>query len=455
MELRKNQEPLISVGVMSGVTISFTLNGSFNVDGTSVSGLHSVRLVDGLVEYEGRRFECLDFIPSDGATFSLHDVTIGINFHWQRNETQTFSGSLSIIVDGDKLWAVNRLPIEDYLFCVIASEMSATSSLELLKAHAITSRSWLIAQLQRKNDQSRIELRTGEELVKWYDRDDHHLFDVCADDHCQRYQGLTRVMQSDSSTKILHRAPKCAALVRQAIDETRGMLLISRQPGQAPGGLGEVCDARFSKCCGGVTELYETCWDSTPHRYLQSFPDFTHRPGGLPVDLSIEDNAKAWIESNPDSFCNTQDATILRQVLNSYDQETADFYRWKVEYTTEQLSELVARRTGIDFGRITDLVPLTRGRSGRISRLQIIGDKCSYIIGKELEIRRSLSESHLYSSAFMVHKTTDGFILHGSGWGHGVGLCQIGAAVMSHRGFGFKAILLHYFRAAVIEKWWN
>lgn len=476
MEIVKDIEPQISVGIMRADEVRFTFNGPYKVNGKPVEGNHSAKIESGHVSYEGSLCAELLFEPADSeSTFSLHDVVIGIDFHWQRTEMQTFKGALKIVVDGDKIWAVNCLPIEDYLYCVIASEMSATSSLELLKAHAIVSRSWLVAQLQRKNSESRIEYRTASELVKWYDRDDHHLFDVCADDHCQRYQGLTRIYEAESkmaeaqqksvdksyATKLneaysnaiqkiqqwrngtADETPKTP--VRRAIDETRGMLLVSE---------GEVCDARFSKCCGGVTEVYETCWDATPHRYLQSFVDYTHRPAGYSIDLRDEEAARKWITAEPDAFCNTKDASILRQVLNSYDQETADFYRWTVSYTKEQLSALVLKKTGIDFGEITDLIPLTRGESGRIMRLEIVGTKQRMVIGKELEIRRSLSESHLYSSAFIVEKTADGFVLRGSGWGHGVGMCQIGAAVMSERGFTFKSILLHYFRCAMVEKWW-
>lgn len=466
MQLQKNIEPIIAVGIVSAESVSFTLNTPYTMNGKTMSGTHTARWSDGSIELDGEKHLKIELTPAESkeqATFSLHDVVIGINFHWERTETQTFSGALSFVVDGNKIWAVNKLPIEDYLYSVIASEMSATSSLELLKAHAVTSRSWLIAQLQRKNDKSRIEYRTDNELVKWYDRDDHHLFDVCADDHCQRYQGITRIKAAEQTdTTLLGKAhdklkqythsAKSKSPVRQAIDETRGMLLISKAPGQSDDG--EVCDARFSKCCGGMTEQYDTCWDETPHRYLQAFPDFTIKPEGYDINLREEEHARRWITSSPESFCNTQDAKVLKQVLNSYDQETSDFYRWEVSYTTEELSELVKRRTGIDFGTITDLIPVTRGASGRISRLKITGTKKTFIIGKELEIRRSLSESHLYSSAFIVEKTDTGFTLTGSGWGHGVGLCQIGAAVMSERGFGYKAILLHYFRCALVEKWW-
>ena len=355
-------------------------------------------------------------------TFSLHSVTIGKEFHWQQQETQTFQGSLLLrIIDGE-LHAINRIPIEDYLTSVIASEMSGTSSVELLKAHAIISRSWLLAQiaasqeLKIENSKLKIDQDNSEhnslasatpeansQFIKWYDREAHTHFDVCADDHCQRYQGVTR---------------KVTPQVYEAIRATRG-IVISYE--------GEVCDARFSKCCGGITELYENCWDDTPHPYLS----VVHDP-----------------------FCNTDDPKVLSEVLNHYDQST-DFYRWTVEYTRSELSDLVRRRSGFDYGDILDLIPIERGPSGRIVRLQIVGTKATCIIGKELEIRRTLSESHLYSSAFEVEKRETTFVLHGSGWGHGVGLCQIGAAVMGAQGYGYKEILHHYYPEATLTEWYE
>ena len=335
------------------------------------------------------------------AFFSLHGVTIGKEFHWQQQETQTFQGSLILrIIDGE-LHAINRIAIEDYLTSVIASEMSGTSSIELLKAHAVISRSWLLAQLNPHPSAPHREEQKG--VIRWYDREAHTHFDVCADDHCQRYQGVHR---------------KITAQVHEAIRATRGIVLSYE---------GEVCDARFSKCCGGITELYESCWDDTPHPYLSVVRD---------------------------PFCNTNDPKILSEVLNHYDQGT-DFYRWTVEYTQEELSELVRRRGGFDYGDIVDLIPIERGPSGRIIRLQIVGTKATRIIGKELEIRRTLSETHLYSSAFEVEKEGDTFVLHGSGWGHGVGLCQIGAAVMGAKGYKYDEILSHYYPNASLTEWYK
>jgi SpoIID/LytB domain protein len=298
--------------------------------------------------------------------------------------------------------------------------MSATASLELLKAHAVISRSWLLKPIihNEHNANAVLEQRTDDELIKWYERDSHELYNVCADDHCQRYQGITRARTEN---------------VRLAIEATRGLVLMSD---------GEICYARFSKSCGGVSEVFESCWADEHYPYLERVVDSQQ---SIVMDLTVEENADAWIRGEHDSFCNTHDKEILSQVLNNYDQETTDFYRWKVEYTTEQLSELVARRSGIDFGTIMALEPVERGVSGRLTRLRIVGTKRTMVVGKELEIRRWLSESHLYSSAFVVDKTEDGFRLIGAGWGHGVGLCQIGAAVMGAKGYKYDEILRHYF----------
>ncbi len=375
---------------------------------------------------------------SPDSSFTLHSVTIGVNFHWQRNEDQTFKGKLKFIIENGKVTAINILSIEDYLISVISSEMSATSSEELLKAHAVISRSWLLAQIEKnrqlvkKSKKYQTYFRTDTEIIHWYDREDHSNFDVCADDHCQRYQGITR-----ASTP----------LVEKVIEETSGEVLVYNNT---------ICDARFSKCCGGVTEIFENAWEPVSHPYLQKLVDNPEPPAGFSLDLESEEGAEKWITGNPDAFCNTNDVKVLKQVLNDYDQETIDFFRWEVTYTQKELSELVKKRTGIDFGTITDLKPLTRGTSGRIIRLKFEGTKKNMIIGKELEIRKALSETHLYSSAFVVEKISDGvtlsFRLKGAGWGHGVGLCQIGAAVMGARGYNYRKILEHYFREAILEK---
>lgn len=374
------------------------------------------------------------------ASFELNDVTIGIKFHWERKEDQVFKGSLKIIIENEKLTAINILPLEDYLVSVISSEMSATSSSELLKAHAITSRSWLLAQTIKSNDLQNSGKSyqtisdTPEEYIRWYDREDHLNFDVCGDDHCQRYQGITR-----QSTK----------LVEQAVEETRGMLLMDGE---------NVCDARFSKSCGGISETFENVWEPEVHPYLQAIVDNPETPEGFDTDLTNEKAAEKWIRNAPPAFCNTRDKEVLSQVLNDYDQETKDFYRWSLTYQQADLAELIARKSGKDFGAILDLIPVERGKSGRLKKLKIVGSKLTLTIGKELEIRKTLSESHLYSSAFVVDKLniTDGipgeFVLTGAGWGHGVGLCQIGAAMMGAKGYKYDEILLHYFRGATISK---
>ena len=437
-------QPQVKVGIMSSPAIRFVFPTAYSFGGQTVEGAQEATLSDGKVLWGGALYDSVEFTPCDAenGSFELIDVTIGVNFHWERKENQSFRGSLRIIVEGDKLTAVNILPIEEYLLSVISSEMSATASLELLKAHAVISRSWLLAQIE-KNKQLAAEetpynpcTRTEGELVRWYDREDHVNFDVCADDHCQRYQGITR----ETSDKA-----------RQAVAATGGQILQHD---------GEICDARFSKCCGGITERYRYCWEDIDKPYLMAVRDNAEgvETDAVEPDLTIEANAEAWIRQSPDAFCNTTDAIILSQVLNDYDQETKDFYRWRVSYSQQELKELIANRLKMDMGDIVALEPLERGASGRISRLRIVGTKRQYIIGKELEIRRTLSESHLYSSAFVVepHGDIDGvperFDILGAGWGHGVGLCQIGAAVMSEQGYSYDKILLHYYRGAEIKK---
>ena len=431
---------------MAEQEISFTLQGNYLAENLShlITGTCKVGKsgADIYLESSGNNWLCrdpLNLIPVDPqtGTFILHEVTIGINFHWERKENQCFKGSLSFITDGNKLHAVNTLNIEDYLSSVISSEMSATSSLEFLKAHAVISRSWLLAQSQKRNhlqsapNKYQTTIRTHDELTRWYDREDHVLFDVCADDHCQRYQGITRATSS---------------IIEKSVQETKGEVLFYNRL---------ICDARFSKCCGGVTELFENVWEPVNHPYLQKIVDNSFIPKDFRLDLTKESTARHWIEGTPDAFCNTSDKKIVKQVLNDYDQETNDFFRWRVTYLQEELSELVKNRTGIDFGRIVDLIPVERGESGRLVKLKIVGTLQTMTIGKELEIRKSLSKSHLFSSAFIIEKQEDEgkikFILQGAGWGHGVGLCQIGAAVMGDRGYKYPEILSHYFPGARIE----
>ena len=437
MSTKYATEPTVLVGVLTAPTINIVLDGTYIADGREVTGPQTVTLdADNRPLWNGRSYDILHFKAADaGNTFEIKDVVIGVNFHWERKEDQRFKGNVSFRYEKG-LVAINELPVEDYLSSVISSEMSANASLELLKAHAVISRSWLLAQIDKNKKIEAAGTKysacpaPADERIKWYDREDHVHFHVCADDHCQRYQGITR-----------QTTPKVA----EAVAATRGEVLTSE---------GELCDARFSKCCGGVFEEFENCWEPRHFSYLVARRDST-APTDFP-DLRKEDEASKWIESRPDAFCNTSDASILSQVLNNYDQETRDFYRWSVTYTREEISKLVAERSGIDFGEIIDLIPVERGTSGRLVRLKFVGTKRTMTIGKELEIRRTLSPSHLYSSAFTIQRhdidpatgLPGSFTLTGAGWGHGVGLCQIGAAVMGAKGYDYRKILAHYFPGA-------
>ena len=434
---------MVNVGIMTQKSILFVLNGSYieTETGEELQGEQRAIWTNGKILFNGKLYEDLFFEPTDkkSCSFDLKAVTIGVDFHWQRREDQRFRGALNLAVTEKGIVAINQIDAEEYLTSVISSEMSANASKQLLKAHAVISRSWLLAQIEKNQQLAKGEKpytscqQDEEQLIRWYDREDHVLFDVCADDHCQRYQGITR---------------ETNPVVKEAIQETRGEVLLYD---------GVICDARFSKCCGGVTERFGNCWEPIDHPYLAVLRD---APEKEHPDLTNEEEAQKWIRTAPSAFCHTTDKAILSQVLNNYDQETTDFYRWQVIYTQEELAELIHRKSGIDFGQILDLVPLERGGSGRIVRLKIIGSQRSLIIGKELEIRRTLSESHLYSSAFVVDKELSAngvptcFILTGAGWGHGVGLCQIGAAVMGAKGYTYDAILTHYFPGATIEAKW-
>lgn len=439
MDTKYNEVPQISVGIMSGTEIAFALNAPYSANNSEAQGQQKVCFNNGLIAWNGQEYTELTFLPvTNDANFSLHNVTIGVNFHWEQQQTQTFKGTLRFVIDGDKIVAINLLSVEDYLESVISSEMSATSSPELLKAHAVISRSWLLAQIQnrdkKKQTKAKADFITNDnEIVKWYDREDHTLFDVCADDHCQRYQGITKATSKH---------------VAEAVMATRGLVLMSETA---------ICDARFSKCCGGMVEEYRYCWEDEDKPYLKVVRDL---PDPTPqLDLTNEKNSEAWIRSYPDAFCNTRDARILSQVLNDFDQTTTDFYRWQVEYSQAQVGELLKKKLGIDFGLITAFEPIERGKSGRLSRLKIVGTKRTLTLGKELEIRRALSESHLYSSAFVVdvaERDEQGlplrFIFTGAGWGHGVGLCQIGAAVMGEKGYAYHEILAHYYPGAELKR---
>jgi SpoIID/LytB domain protein len=408
------------------------LQGQFTVHGER----STLVLTDseGVEVIRGAEFRCRTL---NGATCTLYNVTIGMNFHWERKEDQSFEGNLHFVANTNgMISAINEIGVEQYLQSVISSEMSAEAPIELLRAHAITSRSWLIAMLERQKKLNNVHVpsqqsqETKDEIFRWYDCEDHAHFDVCADDHCQRYQGITKII---------------AKSAEEAVSATRGQFILYNN---------KICDARFSKACGGRTELFEHTWEETPIPYLQSVSDSAKTY----PQLLNEADAERWILSSPEVYCNTSDVKILKQVLPSFDQETTDFFRWKVEYTQEQLFTILHTKSEIDFGSILDLVPLSRGPSGRMYKLKVVGSKRTVIVGKELEIRRWLSQSHLYSSAFIVKIERDAkgipakFTLFGAGWGHGVGLCQIGAAVMAVKGFKAEEIVKHYFHKIELRK---
>lgn len=421
-------EPSIKVGIISAREIRFKLNGEYTFNGqTQAQEQHTVSATPTAMEWNGSLHHDILLLPKNAnqeTTFSLFDVTIGVDFHWERQETQTFRGALRLVCDGGKVCAINILPLEEYLKSVVSSEMSPKASLNFLKAHAVISRSWLLAQIRRKESGTIPSANTAsptysprrehdmKSILKWYDHEDHRLFDVCADDHCQRYQGITKISNPTAD---------------EAVRQTRGEVLTYA---------GEICDARFSKCCGGIMEEYASCWDDTQKPYLVAKPDI------------ISDERTAGME---EAFCNTSDPAVLSQVLNDFDQETTDFYRWTVDYSSQQIDTLIKEKSGVDFGHIIALRPILRGPSGRIVLLEIQGTKTTMTVGKELEIRKWLSPSHLYSSAFEVEKLPNGFRLNGKGWGHGVGLCQIGAAVMGARGYNYLEILQHYYPGAKIK----
>lgn len=441
-----SKEPEISVGILTEKQLQFELYGDFKSANHKnyFSGRFSAEIQNDkiLLKRGSEKFEIqesITFVPQDIETesFLIKDVTIGKNFHWERKEKQRFIGSLTLLKTNGKIAAINYLPVEKYLVSVISSEMSAKSSLQLLKAHAVVSRSWLLSNLFSEKQKPKLMQEKSlkdDEHIKWYSREEHELYDVCADDHCQRYQGITKISSEAA---------------RKAVEQTYGIMMFYEN---------EICDARYSKCCGGITESYENVWEPVKYNYLDSVVDYKFRHDNFNTDFSSEQNSKKWITSNPHAYCNTADNNILSQVLTSFDQETKDFFRWKIEYTQDILASLIKNKSGIDFGSIVDLVPVERGHSGRLITLKIVGTKKTFTIGKELEIRKYLSESHLYSSAFVVEKNDikngipGKFIFYGAGWGHGVGLCQIGAAVMAAQGHQFDEILLHYFKNVRLKK---
>ncbi len=438
-------EPFIKVGILNQRhSVRGKCNGTFRLNHTrAFTGEFQVHVENRALVLKSPAGEELvrsaeiHFDNAALSTFTLREVVIGIDFHWEREEDQDFQGNLRLVWrEGGTIAAINEISVEDYLASVISSEMSAEAPRALLEAHAITSRSWLVAMLEREKkelERGRISRRTLQiegELIRWYDREDHDLFDVCADDHCQRYQGVTKII---------------SATAAEAMHATRGVFLVYE---------GEICDARFSKACGGLSENFENAWEDTPVPYLQCIADAEqHYP-----PIQSEGEAERWILSKPEAFCNTSEGRILQQILPAFDRETTDFYRWQVTYERAELEELLRKKSGFDFGTLLDLVPLQRGASGRIVKLRIVGTKLALVVGKELEIRRWLSRSHLYSSAFVVATKRDArglpaqFTLHGAGWGHGVGLCQIGAAVMAMKGYPAQEIVQHYFRAAQLKK---
>lgn len=425
----------VDIGILLADDIEFVLSGSFACNGNNVNaGSYEVKMSEGFLLFMENHCNRLHFVPSSpDCRFTLCNVVIGLGFHWERKQKQAFEGELIFFVEDGRIRAVNRIPVECYLKSVISSEMSSGCSLEFLKAHTVISRSWLYAQLYRsvRNGNAKLGYEHENEIIRWYAREDHVNFDLCADDHCQRYQGVAQTAN-----------PKVVV----AVDETKDQVLVHD---------GRVCDARFSKCCGGVTERFSACWEDEDKEYLQAFRDTATKESF--ADLTDEAVARSWIEAAPESFCNTSDKAVLSQVLNGYDCETTDFYRWQVEYTQSELSRLVCERSGIDFGTIEALQPVERAASGRLVRLRIVGSKRTVVVGKELEIRRWLSSSHLYSSAFVVdtyispvtNETV--FLLKGAGWGHGVGLCQIGAAMMGEKGYSYREILQHYYPETILE----
>ncbi|UCH66937.1 MAG: SpoIID/LytB domain-containing protein [Ignavibacterium sp.] len=442
------EEPLINVGIITDKKISFELYGEFKVTGSkdTYSGLFNAEVTDDRIVCSSNTssYEFSDevfFEPGDlfSDSFLVKDVIIGVGFHWQRKESQQFNHSLKLVRYKDNLIAINILPLEDYLTSVISSEMNAKSFLQSLKAQAVVSRSWVLAQLEKSElvntDESLAdENQAQDEHIRWYSREQHTNFDVCADDHCQRFQGITKITTD---------------IARKAVFETRGIVLMYD---------GNICDTRYSKSCGGITENSKNVWEPIDRPYLKSVIDYKHEPDDFNLNFTKEVNASKWINDYPPAYCNTDDETILSQILVDFDQETKDFFRWKLEYSQEELSAIIKEKSGFDFGNIIDLVPVERGQSARLTKLKIVGSKKTLVVGKELEIRRILSKTHLYSSAFVIEKEFNDadipvkFILSGAGWGHGVGLCQIGCAVMAEKGHEFDEILLHYFSNAAIKK---
>lgn len=448
------QEPIIKVGIQINSNIEFELNGLYKLNDISIAkGNYFASVSNNKIHTNFSQGKKIVLEPeTSSSTFVLKKVAIGKGFHWEQKEDQEFEGGLTLQIEDGKIRVINSILLESYLKSVISSEMSAMNDLNLLKAHAIVSRSWLLAQIQNRDTKKRchfddvrgeipslnkqipnrsasLGMTHTNEIIKWYDREDHETFDVCADDHCQRYQGINKVISLNAE---------------KAISETRGTLLLYKN---------EICDARFSKCCGGISEDFDKVWQPVIHPYLTAITDNVANTFKAPSDI------KSYISSSPKAFCNNYDPEILKQILVDFDQTTTNFFRWEVKLNQNEISHLIKKKSGFDFGQIIDLIPIERGKSGRLVKLKIEGTKQSVIVGKELEIRKWLSESHLFSSAFIVEKRFENdekipsnFILNGAGWGHGVGLCQIGAAVMSKKGYLAKDILKHYFNDTKIVR---
>ena len=440
-------EPLVKVGIIRGDELRIDFLGTYfskNFD-AEFSGRITFTFENGLITVTSRESKVsttrtVDFEPVaiEHDSFIVHGVEIGRDFHWQQKKNLRYLGSLSVIVENNTLTLINILPIETYLISVVSSEMSSNASEEFLKCSAVVSRSWLLAQLHsaaaEETDQP--EEQEKNKAIRWYNREDHRNYDVCSDDHCQRYQGFN---------------PSIGSNVYSAVRQTRGLVLMSN---------GDICDTRFSKCCGGITEAYENVWENREVPYLAGIVDNRYSDEGYDIDFSDEISASKWILDKPPAFCNTERLDVLSKILLDYDFRTKDFFRWSVEYTQSELAQIIKKKSGIDFGKILDLVPLKRGKSSRLIELKIVGTKKEYTFGKELEIRKMLSESHLYSSAIIIEKldkkdrVPQRFIIRGAGWGHGVGMCQIGAACMAERGHQFDEILGHYFQNAQLTKYY-
>jgi stage II sporulation protein D len=444
-----NTQPKIEVGILACEELQFVLSGSFEYNNTAFYGgefratLQNNQVIITNKLGSEKKAGSIHISPvGNNSFFELKNVTIGVDFHWEQQVNQRFKGSLKLVPENGKVRAVNIIDLDEYLKSVISSEMSEAGSLSLLKAHAVISRSWLLAQIEKTKSLRagggiyQTSYETKDEITRWYDREDHQNFDVCADDHCQRYQGITKIQTGKAM---------------QAVEDTSGEVLTFE---------GKICDARYSKCCGGVTENFENVWEPVQHLYLSKVVDNNEIPANFNLNLKDETNAENWIRNTPPAFCNTVDKYILEQVLPGFDQATTDFFRWKVEYSQKEIAELLKNRSGFDFGEIINLEPVERGVSGRLTKLKITGTQKTLVVGKELEIRKCLSKSHLYSSAFVVdcseveNRIPQKFVFTGAGWGHGVGLCQIGAAVMGEKGYSYREILNHYFKGAELKKYY-